>query len=458
MSHWRGPTGAVRLIGLLVALSLALGAMASSATPVVRASGVGPCSPLTARDLAQPQVTRKGAASARLSRTQGTNGTQFTLTGSGWPAGATIGLAIVTDHSGQFLGGPLVAPSVTASTSGALPSLTFRLPSGESALCQNGMSLNGARLSHVTILFLAYTLDSDLQHTRERVPLIFTLFAGPTLTSPSADNVVIANAQAGASMPLVGAGWEPGEPVTITSRVTPWQGNAPESPTATPTATPVGAVTVTANQQGGFTLPYRLPAVAPLSTVTLLVHSHDARYGDVTFTAQPTYFIVPPVFPSIDLNQRTILAGDAVIVTGDHWQPGQQGIIEYCRGLTLDATNSLYCDKYSAQSLGSFQADSAGHFAVRVRLPANAQRGDITVQARIANEELWRPSDTRPFAAAQPLTIVASTPTITFTQTPLPQAQLLAAAQYFGGWLLLLAAIVGLYFTIRRRDRTPPTP
>ncbi len=107
--------------------------------------------------------------------------------------------------------------------------------------------------------------------------------------------MLIANAQAGASMPLVGAGWEPGESITISSLVTPWQGNASASPTATPTATSAGAVTVTANQQGGFSLPYRLPTVAPLSTVTLLVHSNDARYGDVTFTAQPTYFIVPPV-------------------------------------------------------------------------------------------------------------------------------------------------------------------
>ncbi len=148
MSRGRGATGAVRLIGLLVALCLALGSgnRRKCAAPVAYASGVGPCAPLTANDLAQPQVTRKGQASAHLSRTQGTNGTQLTLTGSGWPAGAAVGLAIVTDHSGQFLGGPLVAPSVTTSASGALPSLTFRLPSGDSALCQNGMSLNGARL------------------------------------------------------------------------------------------------------------------------------------------------------------------------------------------------------------------------------------------------------------------------------------------------------------------------
>src|SRR5487761_142958 len=96
----------------LALLIVALGE-ATVGPPGARASGVGSCSPLTTSDLAQPQVTSKGNATARLSRSQGTDGTLLTLTGSGWPVGAPLGLDIWVDLSGQFRGGPLNQNPIT---------------------------------------------------------------------------------------------------------------------------------------------------------------------------------------------------------------------------------------------------------------------------------------------------------------------------------------------------------
>ncbi|HZC08261.1 MAG TPA: hypothetical protein VE338_21690, partial [Ktedonobacterales bacterium] len=238
--------------------------------------------------------------------------------------------------------------------------------------------------------------------------------------------------------------------------ITPFQPATPSAPTATPAPTPAGSVTVTADQRGAFTEPYRLPNAPPLSVVSLLAHTNDARFGDVTINPILSFFIVPDVYPIIQLDKTAVLAGGTVTVTGDHWTPAQQVTVEYCRGLTRDNTQSLYCNEYAAESLGEVQADSAGHFVARVRLPINARVGDVTMQARITGEALWQIADSRPFAAAQPLSIVAPTPPLTYAHEHPVQAWLLAHAALLAGVLLTLLAIaLAVVLVVRRRGGEP---
>ncbi|HZC05191.1 MAG TPA: hypothetical protein VE338_06090, partial [Ktedonobacterales bacterium] len=213
--RWLGRRAMALAIGIaLAAIGLAM-VGAVGMTPTVRAAGVGPCTPLTASDMAQPQVTYKGHASLHLSRLQGTDGTLLTMSGGGWPAKAPVVIDIWTDLSGQFLGGPFnaLAP-VTTTATGALPTTSFRLPSDESAFCPIGiMTANGIATDHVTMLLVAHTVDSDFQNPRARVPVVFTVFASPHVNSPNVQDPWRAHVLAGASMPLVGSGWPSGDVV-----------------------------------------------------------------------------------------------------------------------------------------------------------------------------------------------------------------------------------------------------
>jgi hypothetical protein len=447
--RWLG----LRTLLLVVAMLCLAMAAAVGATPTAHASGAGPCSPLTADDLAQPQVTYRGHASAHLSRTAGTGGTLLTLTGSGWPAKASVGLDIWADLSGQFRGGSFNVPPVTTSEDGSLPTLVFRLPSGDYSPCINGMRLNGVPLDHVTILFVAHTLESDFRNVRARVPLIFTYSNSPGFAFPSANNTFFGgDAPAGASIPITSGGWAPGERITISPIITAWPASNPVGARTTPINTPggvQGAFTMTADTHGAFNVPYHLPAVAPATTVSFWVHADDARFGDIGFFASASFFILPATYPSLQLAQRTLVAGGTLTLAGDHWLPNQQGVIEYCRGLAYDTSHALYCNRYVTQTLGAFTTDSTGHFFAQVHLPINARLGDITVQAHIGDPSVIMSSESRVFAQAEPLTIVSVVTPLTYAQMHPRRVWLLAHAPYLAGGAL--AALAGLLIALRRR-------
>lgn len=450
----------LRALLLVVGMLCLVMTAARDAEPTANASGVGPCSPLTANDLAQPQVTYTGHASAHLSRTEGTGGTLLTVTGSGWPDNTPIGLDMWADLSGQFWGGPFnfnLAP-VTTSAHGALQSPAFRLPAGDTSPCINGMRLNGVPLDQVTILIVAHTLESDFRNVRARVPLIFTYMSGPSVTFPSANNTFFGgDAPAGASMPLTSAGWAPGERVTISPILTTWPGPTPAGAQTAPITTPSGAqgaFSMTADAHGAFSVPYHLPVVAPTTTVSFWVHADDARFGDIGFFATASFFILPATYPSLQLAQRTLVAGETLTLTGDHWLPNQHGVIEYCRGLSYDTSRTLYCNQYATQALGAFTTDSAGHFFAQVHLPGNARLGDITVQARIGDPSIIMSSESRVFAQGQPLTIVPVITPLTYAQMHPRRVWLLAHAPYLaGGALAVLAALAALLLLMRRLQR-----
>jgi hypothetical protein len=430
-------------------LCLTLG-IATARASTAHASGEGPCSPITAKDLAQPMATPKGHEWVNPSRTQGTGGTLLSLAGGGWPANSPVEVDLATDSDGQLWYNGILSQTTT-SASGALDTPQFRLP--ELAYCPYTTTP-----SSVTVLLIAHTPASGPftgtpPDIKARQPIIFTYMSSPSFTFPAAKVPYFGgDAPAGASMPMTSAGWAPGERVTISPILTAWPKSNPAGARYAPINTPdgaQGAFRMTADAHGAFSVPYHLPAVAPASTVSFWVHADDARFGDIGFFASASFFILPATYPSLQLAQRTLVAGGTLTLAGDHWLPNQQGVIEYCGGLAYDTSHALYCNRYVTQTLGAFTTDSTGHFFAQVHLPINARLGDITVQAHIGDPSVIMSSESRVFAQAEPLTIVSVVTPLTYAQIHPRRVWLLAHAPYLAGGAL--AALAGLLIALRRR-------
>ncbi len=440
------------VVGMLC-LTLGAATGAEPATHASHASGEGPCSPITAHDLAQPMATPKGHAWTHLSRMQGTGGTLLSLIGGAWPANSPIEVDLATDSLGQLWYNGILSQATT-SASGAVRMPEFRLP--ELTYCPYTTTP-----SSVTVLLIVHTpaigpFNGNPPNIQASQPIIFTYMSSPNFTFPAANNSFFGGDElAGASMPITSAGWAPGERVTISPILTAWPNPNPAGARYAPINTPggvQGAFTMTADMRGAFSVPYHLPAVAPATLVSFWVHADDARFGDIGFFASASFFILPAIYPSLKLAQRTLIAGGTLTLEGDHWLPNQHGVIEYCRGLAYDTTHALYCNRYATQTLGAFTSDSTGHFFAQVHLPGNARLGDITVQALIGDPSVITSSESPVFAQAQPLTIVPVVTPLTYAQIHPRRVWLLAHAPYLaGGALAALAALVGLLILIRRR-------
>ncbi len=373
---------------------------------------------------------------------RGAGGTLLSLAGGGWPTNSPVEVDLATDSNGQLWYNGILSQATT-SASGALHMPQFRLPVLD--YCPYTTTP-----SSVTVLLIAHTpatgpFNGSPPDIRASQRIIFTYLSSPTFSSPTASNVLLNETLAGANVPLTSAGWEPGERVTITPLIAPWP-NVPGWVRNLPIDTPSGAngaFTMTADAKGAFNIIYRLPDVAPASTVSLWIRANDARFGDIGFFAETSYAILPAIFPSVQLAQQTLIAGGTLTITGDHWPPNQQGIIEYCRGLTYDTAQTLYCNQYVTQTLGVFKTDAAGHFFAQMRLPVNARLGDITVQARIGDPNLRLDFNSRVYAQGQALTIVSAPVTFTYAEAHPRLTRLIAVAPYLGGSALALLVLLG---------------
>lgn len=448
---WRIQTGARLLLCALVALALWAGMQARGDVSIARASGRGPCTPLTANDLSQPQVTPRGHASAWPSRNEGTGGTLLSISGSGWPANTTVEVDGWSDNMGDMLYDDIMA-KVKTTASGAFQTQQFRLD----MVCP-WLGWTNVKIAPVTVLFVAHTLDGTFQTVSHRAQMIFTYLPSPLFNGAQPEQATLTATHAGDTARIVSTGWTPGDHITITTLVAAWP-QTPVGPYYGPppitTPTSSGDITTTTNSSGSFSLTYHVPDAAPLSTVLLLLHTSDSRYGDVSIYPFSTFMLYPTIFPTTLLAERTSLAGGALTVTGDHWLPNQQIDIEYCRGLAYDSYHHLYCSQFASESLGAVRTDGSGHFFVQVHLPSNARLGDITVQARLDGASVIMEWDARPFAAAQPVTIVAPTVTLTYAQIHPRRVWVEAHWPYFAASALaLLTLLVALGIWLMRRWR-----
>ncbi len=197
-TYWRGIPGipgrfvALALLTLALAAPLALGvaigtaptanaASATDASPTLcgmATSGCGGptiCAPVTPADYATLATKPRGGARASLSRTSGVGGSTDTLTGSGWPAGATVEIFLGSHQSG---GGIWVNPTPfaqgVADASGRLTIAAFQTPQGESCTTKDGQNPGNNQT-----LFVAQTPDG-----KARVSLLYTIYPSAGLCDP----------------------------------------------------------------------------------------------------------------------------------------------------------------------------------------------------------------------------------------------------------------------------------
>lgn len=376
----------------LAGLALTMGLLAAdSGAPAVRASASVSCGTHSVNELSQPTLTASGDVTAKLNRKQGTIGTTLTVTGSDWPAGASVLVDLyVKQPDGTYFSYDAFFGALTrgtASSGGAIALTPFHAPPvGTCTGVFSGAQDGG------DVLLLVHTADG-----RHRMPLTFTYinyFDGPQVAINSSQDPF----NSGKTVTITGLHWEPNERVTLTQQTAPRTENPqPSNFTVTPNST----ASVTSDSQGNFVAVLPEANVAPETWIMVDTEGTGPRYGDVGLSAGPLP-LPPSIFPSIHLEQIAVNPGGALTVTGDHWLPSAPGVIEYCRGEnTIPGMVGLRCDPFLSERLGTFVADSAGHFVAHVRMPSNARFGSVTLQARIPDDTFGMVIYTQ----AQPLAI-----------------------------------------------------
>lgn len=415
----------------LAGLALASGLLAASGAPAARANASNSCGVHhRANDLGHPTLTASGDVTAKLNRTQGTIGTTVAVTGSSWPAGASVLVDLYVKQYNNTYFDFGVQTRGTASAAGTIALAPFQAPLVGSCTGVFSGAQDGGN-----VLLLIHTVDG-----RHRMPLTFTYinyFDGPRVAYYTSEDPL----NPGKIVMISGSKWEPHERITLT-QVTAPRTYPPQQLTFT--STPNLKLSVTADNQGNFSAVVPEVNVAPESWVRVGAEGIGPRYGDVVFFAGPL-LLPPPIFPSIRLDQIAVSQGGALTVTGDHWLPGQPGVIEYCRGEnTIPGMVGLRCEPYLSEQLGTFVADGAGHFVAHVRMPSNARFGSVTVQARIPDDGFGLVV----YAQAQPLAIAP-----TYAQLHPRRVWVMAHWPYFAAGAIALLALLGALavWLLRRR-------
>lgn len=352
----------VWMVGLAVVCLLAGPRQTAQAATRAASAGCGTTEP------AIPGATQTGA-SITLSRTRGPAGMSLTVSGQGWPTGATVVLDMDTKASDGtlYVLTSTVSQTVVAADSTFL-TRTFATPTLVQS-CMPGAPSND-------VFLVARTSDGAVL---AEAPFSYT--PQPTLESRAGQQV-----KSDVAVTLTGENWEPGERITITS-ATLSASQALQFPATGGTPVPSATARATANAQGEISLTYALPnGLPPRSGVLVQATGTGPLYGTVTVQAIE-FLILPAVDPTITLDRGQGVAGVRVVVRGGHWYPGDTVQIEYCRGQdTVPAPNEPRCPPEASQPLDYATVDASGRFSQAVSLPTNARTGPIMIQARVPND------------------------------------------------------------------------
>jgi hypothetical protein len=151
------------------------------------------------------------------------------------------------------------------------------------------------------------------------------------------------------------------------------------------------------------------------------------------------------VAPTFHAESDIVTPGSQVTVSGDHWNPGEAVMLEYCRdGLhNGDQYDWPHCIHGSEQELGTAIVDTTGHLSQQVTIPVNARLGIITIEPRIAQV---------PWLGARGVAVRIVSHPPTWTELHPRWTAVFAV----GGVLLMLLTPVGLVVLLsRRRDSSP---
>jgi hypothetical protein len=449
---WRGTPGTPGPLGRLMALAaltfaltfalaapLALG-VALGTAPTASAAGASsalcgmaksaksgcgpaPCKPVTPADYTLPATSPRGGVRAQLSRTGGVSGSTDTLTGSGWPAGATVELLLGSRSQGSIQVADTPFAQGRADASGHLTIAGFHTPQINECMTQNGQAPGDNQA-----LFVAQTPDA-----RARISLLYTFYPPPSLGSIAVSGPITA----GQVITLGGSGWEPGQTVTITPAFQLWPANG--YPTYDPssfTPLPADAIKVFAQPDGTFMTGATIPQEPPETQIAFIATASGSRNGEVTVEANAGS-IGPSGTSSLAVNENAAYAGGSVTVTGHNWPVNQDIQITYCRGQAR-----AYCDPSQSETLGAAKTDSRGNFTATVRIPADAQPGPITLQA----SPLTSPFDYTVYTQTQPFAVLYP-----FDQAHPRLALALRILPYAASALALALIVLGVWLFARRR-------
>lgn len=411
---------ALTSLALALAAPLAVGiAPAASAAPAAcgtAKSGCGPapCVSITPQDYTLPATSPRGGARAWLSRAGGAPDTTNTLTGSGWPAGATVELLLGSHDQGSIVVDPTPFAQGVADASGRVTIAAFHAPGVDDCTIKDGSALGDNQA-----LVVAQTPDG-----RARISLLYTFYPMPTLQNSVQDIV-----SGGEAILMSGSGWEPGQTVTITPAFQRWPASGyPSYDPSSFQPLPANSTTVTAQPDGTFATGVTVPQEPPETQITYIASANGPRNGDVTVEAS-ICFIGPIGTSSLAVNGNAAYAGANVTVTGRDWPANQDIQIEYCRRQA-----QAHCDAFLSETLAVVMTDARGGFTATVQLPPNARPGPIMIQASPVSSP-FDPTvytQTQPFAVRYPFALAHPRLEMAIHASPFAAAALLIALLALG--------------------------
>jgi hypothetical protein len=417
------------------ALVFVAGASSSQALAVSRTA----CGPSTS---ASPVATQKtiGLARISLNTARGVAGTQVIVGGTSWPAGRRVLINVenLIDEQGGV--------NAIAGLSGAIVGAdgAFTAPAFSFPYLTCGLRPKAG----TTATFVAVTDDNVVRVTKP-----FALAQTPTLTIVGQQPRILPVGAANIS--VVGGDWMPGVAVSFVAAqidtTTDVGGFQRQAATPLPFAQPIG---VTADARGEFEVDVPVPlGLTPGTVVNLSATATSASYGTLLIFLDPEALVPAPIPPTWDLSAPQGAPGVTLTSAGDHWWPGDEVTVEYCRIEAAEPTaQGMRCNPgpqgsattgFAAQ-IGEVLVDTAGHFRATVTLPANAKPGEIIVEARLlgGNTRAAVYFASRAFTLTQPAP--RTTPLLARWREWWPQAlagALMLGAALFVFWPRIMRAI-----------------
>jgi hypothetical protein len=383
--------------------------------------------------------TLKGAAHITLNAAQGVAGTQVIVSGTGWPVGqhVLISVANLIDEQGGVNGTGWLS-GATVNVYGGFVTPAFSFPY---------LTCGIRPKAGTTASIVAATDDNTVSASAP-----FALAQTPTLEVASPQQLRPLRLGVN-TITVVGSDWTPGAPVSLVAAHSEVVQGAIGDQTVTampfPDAQPLHALV---DAQGRLNANVPVPTTLPPGTeVDIQATAASRVYGALVINLYPNALIPAPIPLTWDLSANHGPPGVTLTVTGDHWYPGDDVSLEYCRLEAAQPTAlGLRCNLgpqgsvatgFAAQ-IGAVSVDTGGHYSATVTLPHDAKPGAIIVQARVLDSA----NRAEIYFASQEFTVTA----------PAPQAAPLLARwrdwwpQALVGALLLGAALFVFWPRIMR--------
>ncbi|HEX5159405.1 MAG TPA: hypothetical protein VFW17_19505 [Ktedonobacterales bacterium] len=327
--------------------------------PAVHAAGVPYCGKLAdERSPTRPAI--------HLNRGEGPVGTDLTVATSGWHPGAHVALHFDArdpkTHELYTLNPDFAQGTVAKDGTIMLSSLDapafFCVDMSTPDYTDYRFDGQGGATAY-------FVLASD--HGEVSAPVAFRYLAAPTIGAQGVDPA-FHDTRVGSTIIVTGSGWEPGELLTLTLRQP--AGSYASVPYSTQGHT-------TTDAQGNFTASYPLDARLHWGRdVMLTVEGSGPRFGSLT--AQDPITLLPAIHPTFHIDHTLVTPGMTIMVSGEHWFPGDVISLKLCDSQMVDGVWSIgpNCGKAAWPVLTEIPIDAGGRMRQQIRIPAATPLGE----------------------------------------------------------------------------------